>query len=173
MPMSKEFVLRFAVGNESGVRSALWRVWRNGDKDDIYIAPSGITSDGNIAGIAKISLHTSRKCIFGFTSQYKRVIGGSDDRSIISWERKEGPEDGFTAAVSVLIPSNFLSRQATPYGKELSLMKPPRKDSALVIDMTIHSRAHRSMGTLVPSSRTNPSYTFKWGAFPCHCWLLR
>jgi hypothetical protein len=147
--MSKAFVLRFAVGDRGGVLSALWRVWRDEGKDDIYIAPSGITSDGNIAGIAKISLHKSRVCTFGFTSQYKRVIGGSGDRSVISWERNEGPEGGFAAAGSILIAAKFLSRQATPYGKELCLMKPPEKNGSLVIDM-IFTRVPTDQQALLP-----------------------
>ena len=137
MPKSKqEFVLRFAVADRSGVRSALWRVWKDEGKDDIYIAPSGITPDGNIAGIAKVSLHQSGRCSFGFTSQYQKMIGGSaNDRSVILWERNKGPEDGFVAAVSILIAAHFLSKEGTPYGKDFSPMKPPPENGALVIDM--------------------------------------
>ena len=134
--MSDALSLRFAVGDQGGMRSALWRVWKNKGKDDIYAAPSGITSAGNIAGIAKVSLHKSRRCTFGFTTQYQKAVGGDlKDRSLIYWERQDGPEHGFVNAVSILIAENFLSRRATPYAKELSLMDPPHEKGALVIDM--------------------------------------
>jgi hypothetical protein len=154
MPSKEQgFVLRFAVGDKGGVRSALWRVWKDEGKDDIYVAPSGVTSDGNIAGIAKISLHESRKCTFGFTSQYQKKIGGSAaERSAITWERKEGPMEGFAAAVSILISSEFLSDQATPYEKDMYLIGTPKGNGAVIIDM-LFTRVPAGQLMLLPHQR--------------------
>ena len=58
-----DFTIRFTVGAKDGLRSGIWRVWSNPGKSDIYIAIR------TIAGLNKMSLHSTGWCSASMTSQ--------------------------------------------------------------------------------------------------------
>jgi hypothetical protein len=58
----REFVVRFAIADERGARSSVWRIWKAKGEDDIYVAPRPIVS------ITKGSLHANGLCYFSHTS---------------------------------------------------------------------------------------------------------
>jgi hypothetical protein len=80
----REFVVRFAIADERGARSSVWRIWKGRGKDDIYIAPRAIVS------FAKGSVHASGLCYFSLTAQRHDQMVATQARR----ERSEPSQDG-------------------------------------------------------------------------------
>lgn len=94
---------RFAVGSETGPRSSIWRAWSH--QNEIYVVQR------SLAGVEKISLHSSRVCRKAFTSEHGLPVG-LDDRATIKWKRPPSPDQGLGEASRVLMiafPTDFLS----------------------------------------------------------------
>jgi hypothetical protein len=103
-----QFALRVAVACEGGIGSAIWRIWKGKNNDNIYIAPR------NIAGSAKGTLHDNRYCHFGITKQEATTLGLVDRPMLETWIRLDGPPDGAVKAMSILIAHEFLSMIPAP-----------------------------------------------------------
>ncbi len=135
MPSKKEreFVVRFAIADDSGARSSVWRIWKGRGKDDIYIAPRPIVS------IAKGSLHKSGHCYFSFTSQHhtQMVVAGTarEKRAFTRWRRLQAPQAGLVNVVSLLFAAEYLSRHGTPVEQGTALIEAPRPGEAVVVDL--------------------------------------
>ena len=135
MPRKKEreFVARFAIADDSGARSSVWRIWKGRGKDDIYIAPRPIVS------IAKISLQASGYCYFSFTSQRhaEMAAGGTarTKRAFTRWQRLPTPQAGSVNVASLLFAAKYLSRNGTPVEPGTALIEAPGLGQAVVIDL--------------------------------------
>ena len=95
--------IRFAIGFEGGPRSIIWRAWSH--RKEIYIAQR------NMAGVEKISFHSSGICRKAFTSEHG-APKGLPDRATTKWKRPSTPLRGVGEATRVLMiafPSGFLS----------------------------------------------------------------
>jgi hypothetical protein len=129
----REFVVRFAVGDKSGARSSVWRIWKGRNKDDIYVAPRPV------AGMIKGSLHATGICHFAVTAEYHvqmRTAGGAaETRQITTWRRPATPPDGTMKTVSILFAAEFLSRNSTPVGQDTQLINSPAPGEAIVVDL--------------------------------------
>lgn len=127
----REFIVRFAVGyNDRGALSSVWRIWKDRNKDDIYVAPR------SVAGVLKGSLHASGLCHFAVTAQHHaRLPSAAGSRRITAWRRQATPTDGFVKVASILFASEFLSRNCAPIGREISLINPPEPGKAIIVDL--------------------------------------
>jgi hypothetical protein len=123
----EQLVARFAVGIEDGPRSAVWRLWTQKGKSDVY----------NIAARAqgghfKVSLHESGEWRFAFTKEHwkGRASTGGEDRVIERWRRPPSVE-GVTRAFTVIVPSGEiglprhpLTGKAKKYTKNVTWVPP-------------------------------------------------
>jgi hypothetical protein len=99
---AKEF--RFCVGEATGERSTVWKIWVN--KSDIYILSRMMGSD------VKTSLHASGHCQFSRTLKWW-VSHGEDvvqkkDRHFKRWELPEIPNGQATHVFQIVIPRSEL-----------------------------------------------------------------
>lgn len=99
---AKEF--RFCVGEATGERSTVWKIWVN--KSDIYILSRMMGSD------AKISLHASGHCQFSKTLKWC-VNHGEDvvqkkDRHFRRWKLPEIPNGQTAHVFRIIIPRSEL-----------------------------------------------------------------
>jgi hypothetical protein len=135
MPPKKDrdFVLRFAIADQRGARSSVWRIWKGRRKDDIYIAPRPIVS------IAKGSLHASGHCFFSFTAQHHAQMLASgnarEKRAFTRWQRLPTPSAGLVSVVSLLFAAEYLSRGGSPVEPGPALIEAPGAGQAVVIDL--------------------------------------
>jgi hypothetical protein len=129
----REFVVRFAVGDERGIRSSVWRIWKGKKTDDIYIAPR------SVAGVVKGSLHATGCCYFSVTSQHhaRMLAAGTarERRGITRWKRRATPAAGLVSAFSVLFAAEFLSQNFTPFEEGTSLIRVPHPGQAVIVDL--------------------------------------
>lgn len=129
----REFVVRFAIADDSGARSSVWRIWKGRRKDDIYIAPRPIVS------IAKGSLHASGYCYFSLTSEHHAQMvaagTGREKRAFTRWRRLPTPQAGLVNVVSLLFAAEYLSRNGTPFEPGTALIEAPRPGQAVVVDL--------------------------------------
>jgi hypothetical protein len=95
--------IRFAVGDPAGPRSAVWRVWMNNRRDDVYIAARGLASD------LKVSLHPDY-WYYGFTSKHaassSSLIPPGSDRKKYVWDRPGEFGAGWTRAFEIVVPAS-------------------------------------------------------------------
>lgn len=138
-------MVRVAVTRNGAIGSAIWRIWIGKKNDNIYIAPR------NIGGSAKGTLHENRYCHFGITDQETKRLGLPDRPMLETWTRAEGPADGATKAMSILIAHEFLSPREAPSADVISIDDP---GSAKAISLDLYfSRAVPGLFRLSPSQR--------------------
>lgn len=99
---AKEF--RFCVGEATGERSTVWKIWVN--RSDIYILTRMMGSD------AKISLHASGHCQFSMTSKWwvnhSEDVVQKKDRHIVHWKLPEIPNGQTAHVFRIIIPRSEL-----------------------------------------------------------------
>ena len=99
---AKEF--RFCVGEATGERSPVWKIWIN--KSDIYILSRMMGSD------AKISLHASGHCQFSMISKWwvdhSEDIVQKKDRHIVHWKLPKIPNGQTAHVFRIIIPRSEL-----------------------------------------------------------------
>jgi hypothetical protein len=99
------FDLRFAIKNDSGMKSHIWRLWVT-SHGDVYLATR------TMAKIEKFSFHKSGICRSAFTTEYG-TPKSLPDRAMYKWNRLQTPPAGEGRAVRVAwlgFPTDFLSR---------------------------------------------------------------
>lgn len=103
--------IRFGVGEPNGVQSAVWRLWLNNQRTDVYLAARSIARD------LKVSLHPDY-WYFGFTKHHVErgspVLPADADRKVKYWERPPEFAPGWTRAFSIIVPESELVPQS-PY----------------------------------------------------------
>lgn len=86
--------IRFAVGAPSGDRSAVWRLWANKSKNDIYFA------NRDLAHHQKISLHESGSWRFQWTKpEVAERFAPGQGRLIQEWNRPPEIRPGWTSSL--------------------------------------------------------------------------
>ena len=99
-------VKRFAVGGPNDQRSAVWRLWRHGNrsKADVFLAPR------SLAGALKVSFHQSGEIRDAFTSEYGLQHAGRRGlkRARTIWQRADFSAGGFARLYQVVIPHSEL-----------------------------------------------------------------
>jgi hypothetical protein len=120
--------VRFAVGSPDGPRAAVWRVWLNKRRDDVYIAARGL------AGTLKVSLHpTGWRLAFtkSFAESGSPLVppGG---RAIDTWDRPPEFAPGWTRAFEIIVPSSEVVEPVMRYetGEEVVWLSPPSPGEA-------------------------------------------
>jgi hypothetical protein len=78
--MPSDLSIRVAVGNSTGPRSSVWRIWTN--KNEVYAAHR------TLAHIEKLSFHSSGICRRAFTNE-QGTTTTMTDRVIDKWRRAE------------------------------------------------------------------------------------
>jgi hypothetical protein len=129
----REFVVRFVIGDATGARSSVWRIWKGRGKDDIYIAPRPIVP------FVKGSLHASGLCYFSITSQRhtEMITAGSarENRALRRWRRVPTPDAGLVGVLQLLFPAEYLSKYGTPVEADTALIEAPKPGQAIVVDL--------------------------------------
>src|ERR1700730_11674808 len=129
----REFVVRFAIADERGARSSVWRIWKGRGKDDIYIAPRAIVS------FAKGSVHASGLCYFSLTAQrHDQMVATSaarEKRAFTRWRRLPTPASGFVDVVSLIFAGEYLSKSGSPVELNTALIEAPKAGQAVVVDL--------------------------------------
>jgi hypothetical protein len=97
MPSSQEKTLRFAVGSPSEYRSAVWRLWVQGN--DVYLA--GRTT----VNVIKFSLHRSGIWRLAWTDSSGLRAGNSSDRVEHRWLRPSEFRPGWTQGPALIVPN--------------------------------------------------------------------
>ena len=107
MAKSDELTIRFAIGENDGHRSGVWRAWSNSGKSDIYIAIR------TIAGFNKVSFHPTGWCSVSMTSQEARANpsalqrqGGT--RHLDKWQRPLMTGDLLSIPLRIRFPASEL-----------------------------------------------------------------
>lgn len=99
---AKEF--RFCVGEATGERSTVWKIWVN--KNDIYILSRMMGSD------VKISLHASGQCQFSWTLKWWENHSEDgvpkNNRHFRRWELSEIPNGQAAHVFRIIIPRSEL-----------------------------------------------------------------
>lgn len=108
-PPKKDKPIRFAVG-QPGHRSTTWRLWANPQKSDVYLASR------RTAGIFKVGLHESGDWRQQWIKQDPAAArwdagegGEPSGRVMLQWERPAPLACGWTAALSIWVPSEDVS----------------------------------------------------------------
>jgi hypothetical protein len=121
--------IRFGVGEPAGARSAVWRVWMNDRRDDVYIAARGLASE------LKVSLHPSF-WYFGFTSLHAQrpssLVPPGSDRKKRVWERPAEFGEGWTRAFSIIVPASEVVEDGPPYTGSEAVWFPKPADGEAV-----------------------------------------
>jgi hypothetical protein len=130
----RQFLVRFAVGDERGIRSSVWRIWKGREKDDIYIAPRAA------ANFVKGSLHASGLCYFSITSEHYAQMSAAGTarktRALTRWQRPVTPTAGLVKVVSIVFAAEFLSQNYVPVAREDTLLiDSPKLGQAIVVDL--------------------------------------
>ena len=117
--MSGDQKVRFAVGAPNGPQSAVWLVFTQRGKSDIYVA------NRHVAGQLKISLHQSGMWRLAFTQQFAATLqatgAGSDDRVQAKWTRPAERRSGWTHAMSIVVPVTELWKPIPPLNLPLDI----------------------------------------------------
>jgi hypothetical protein len=97
---SKE--IRVAVGETSGKRSTVWKIWTQ--KSDVYIQSRMMGSD------SKVSLHASGQCQWSDTSEWvsRQSEAKNSDRHIVKWNLPEILPGQTTHVFRIVIPHSEL-----------------------------------------------------------------
>ena len=97
-------VLRVAVG-AFGARSSIWRIWANTRTSDVYVAAR------TVAGVQKYSFHQSGDWRYAWTSAATaQNFTDGKERVIDRWERPTEDSNGWTAALSILVRAEDVTR---------------------------------------------------------------
>lgn len=129
--------LRYCVGEDVGLRSAIWVFFLG--KDDVYIAPR------HVAGQIKVSIHGAKMCRLAITRQHADAIRGQsqrvdEDRAFVHWDLPSIPDDGALHVTSIVIPTRYLSKSEVPLRlrKPLRWITPAPKGHAAEIGVFLH-----------------------------------
>lgn len=94
--------IRLAIG-EPGRRSAIWRVWANRARADVYITAR------MFGGLQKFSLHASGDWRQQWEPTPRALaLAGENGRIIDRWNRPSDPEHGHTTGLSIWVPHGHL-----------------------------------------------------------------
>jgi hypothetical protein len=102
MASDEKNTIRFAVGSPDEYRSAIWRLWVQGN--DVYLAARVLT------GFIKISLHRSGIWRLAWTDQSGIRTQGSSDRVEARWQRPQEFRQGWTQGPAVIVPNSGIQR---------------------------------------------------------------
>jgi hypothetical protein len=103
----RPLIVRFAVGDPEGARSAIWRLWTSRTKSDVYVSAWALTS------VLKVSLHESGDWRHAFTdTRGMRYVPPGRDRAMASWERPADFDPGVTKAFEIVIPASEVTKPA-------------------------------------------------------------
>ena len=102
MASSQRKTLRFAVGTPTEYRSAVWRLWVQGN--DIYLAARTTVS------LIKLSLHRSGTWRLAWTESSGIRARHSADRVEERWERPPEFRSGWTQGPSLIVPNTGLKK---------------------------------------------------------------
>jgi hypothetical protein len=139
---SKNFEARIAVGHSPEPQSAIFRIWSQKGKSNVY------ASLRNIAGQIKISLHESGMCNAGLTSQFAEnetnavaAIGGSRHQS--TWYRKTHVGSRVVTPLQFAIPASQLKVWNNNPGtnKKILWIAPPESDHSIIISCIYSGQA--------------------------------
>jgi hypothetical protein len=135
--------LRFAVGAPAGPRSAVWRIWMNDRRDDVYIAARALASE------LKVSLHPEF-WYFGFTKQHTRrgssVVPSGSDRKMHVWSRPVEFGTGWTRAFSIVVPASEVVEASSPYTGSEAVWFPQPADGEAVHFTVLLSKPDAARG---------------------------
>jgi hypothetical protein len=107
----RDQVLRFAVGEPFGKRSAIYRLWtpsKSRGKGDVYLGMS------EVAGSAKVSLHANRGHLG--LSHAAAQVASLPSRFVSVWDRDDSLIQEGELAFELIIPTSEL--QTEPLGSE-------------------------------------------------------
>lgn len=124
--------VRFAVGSCAGPRSSGWMVVARRKTDDVYLAPLGA-----LAGVLKLSLHSSGICRYAFTEEHGRPPT-LPDRAIDKWRRKVTPPAGSglgTRVLSLYFPTDSLSTAYMPPDRGLTWVDPAPVGGVTIVEL--------------------------------------
>jgi hypothetical protein len=96
MASDEKNTIRFAVGSIDEYRSAIWRLWVQGN--DVYLAARVLT------GFIKISLHKSGIWRLAWTDASGVKAQGSMDRVEERWQRPQEFRKGWTQGPAIIVP---------------------------------------------------------------------
>jgi hypothetical protein len=125
--------VRFAVGSPGGPRSDDRRLWVN--KNDVYMCHRGT------GGMFKMSFHQSGICRWAMTEQYRR---GEPGPGIKRWRRDPTPPGGSdvaSGAISIVIPTDYLSTALGPPTKPVRWIPPAPPGDATVLELIFTNEA--------------------------------
>ncbi len=134
MKKGSQFDARIVVGCSPKPQSAIYRIWSNKGKSDVY------ASIRDIAGVFKVSLHESGVCQAGFTQKFeienKEIIddvGGSRHQS--RWCRKTHVGPRIITPLQFCIPANQLKvwEKKKEIPKKTTWIDPPEKEYSIII----------------------------------------
>ena len=118
-------IVRFAVGDPAGARSAVWRLWTSRTKSDVYVSARALTS------ILKISLHESGDWQHAFTDTRGMAhVPPGQDRALARWYRPPEFEPGLTRAFEIIIPASEVTK--SPYLEWDKNFRPGYADKEIV-----------------------------------------
>ena len=119
--------IRFCVGPWDGRYSDVWRIWTDKGFGNVYL---GVRS---LAGVLKVSLHSSGRFRAAFTKQYndRLVSEGKDasvDRAFMKWQKRSPGNWEMLQALDIHFPLSALSLPDKPRierkGRKLFLLEP-------------------------------------------------
>ena len=102
MTSSQKKTFRFGVGSPDEYRSAIWRVWVQGN--DVYAAARSMTE------LVKFSLHRSGNWRFAWTEKSGIKSERSGDRAEEKWKRPTPFSPGWTQGPSIIVPNSGIKR---------------------------------------------------------------
>ena len=102
MTSSLKKTLRFGVGSPDEYRSAIWRVWVQGN--DVYAAAR------KISALIKFSLHRSGKWRLAWTESSGVKSQRSGERAEEKWTRPDPFRPGWTQGPSIIVPHSGVKR---------------------------------------------------------------
>jgi hypothetical protein len=114
MASNQRKTLRFAVGTPEEYRSAIWRLWVQGD--DVYLATRTMTQ------FIKLSLHRSGIWRLAWTEESSMKAQGSYNRVEQRWQRPAEFRLGWTQGPAVIVPNSGIWK---PFQRALDQEKIP------------------------------------------------
>lgn len=136
----RQFAVRFAVARNGKIASAIWRVWKGSNNDNIYIAVR------SLAGIAKATLHANRYCHFAFTSQsWSPGAFGASKRALVNWTRGVVENNDARGVVAVFIPARYLAETDQVIDADTYVIDAPGRESAVIVECIYARYAYRQM----------------------------
>jgi hypothetical protein len=122
MPSSQRKTLRFAAGSPSEYRSAIWRLWVQGN--DVYLAARTMIS------MLKLSLHRSGAWRLAWTDTSGQRARNSSDRVEERWSRPAPFRPGWIQGPALIVPNpgtkRPFQRAAGVAGTPIRWSEPPR-----------------------------------------------